>query len=92
MRQAAGALHLERVEGSAASAALVGDAGDAELLVRPGGLRISNRAEASADYAIRVPAGVDRLLVRIGREPLREIAVRADGDVAVPVGRAEERR
>lgn len=68
-RQAAGVLRIERADGPDASAALVGDPGDAELLVRPDGLRIGNRGTAGADYIVRVPAAVTRVLLRIGREP-----------------------
>lgn len=90
-RQQAGSLVLARVSGSEASAAIVGDPGDAELLVQPEGLRIGNRAAAQADYLVRIPPGVSRVTLRIGREPARQLDVPRDYDVQVPVGPGTDR-
>ena len=90
-RQAAGTLRLVRAPGADASAALIGNPGDAELLVRPDGFRIGNRLSASADYVVRLPSGVTRVLLRIGREPARQIDVPTDADVAVPISPRADR-
>lgn len=90
-RQAAGLLRVERADGPDASAALVGDPGDAELLVRPDGLRIGNGRAAAADYVVRVPAGVTRVVLRIGREPARQLAPPTESDLEVPLGRRADR-
>jgi hypothetical protein len=85
-RQASGVLRVERAEGTGASAALVGDPGDAELLVRPDGLRIGNRRMASAEYVVRVPATVTRVVLRIGREPARQLAPPLETDLGPAAG------
>jgi len=90
-RQAAGTLRLVRADGMSASAALTGDPADAELLVRPAGLRIANRPEATADYTVSVPAGISRLTVRIAREAARDVVLPSDGAMVVPVGAAPRR-
>ncbi len=91
MRQRAGTLVLSPVGGTEASAAIMGDAADAELLVRPDGVRIGNRPAAHADYVVRVPPGVSRVTVRIGREPARQIEVTREFDVQLPVGPRADR-
>jgi hypothetical protein len=90
-RQAAGTLRLARAPGAEASAALIGNPGDAELLVRPDGLRIGNRAGASADYVVRLPAGLTRVMLRIGREPARQLAPPTETDLDVPLGLRADR-
>jgi hypothetical protein len=91
VRQQGGTLVLAPVGGIEASAAIMGDAADAELLVRPDGVRIGNRASAQADYVVRVPPSVARVTVRIGREPARSVDVPREYDLRVSVGPRADR-
>jgi len=77
-RQATGTLRVVRAEGPNASAAIIGDPADAELFVRHDGLRIDNRRLARADYVVRLPASVRRLVVRIADEPARGLSPGAE--------------
>jgi hypothetical protein len=94
VRQAGGRLRLERGTGPSVTAALIGDAEDAELRVFPDGVRIANRAEATADYAIRLPAGVTSVVIRIGGETPLRLPALAEGEgasvrVSAPGGRRD---
>lgn len=90
-RQQAGTLTLAPVGGVEASAALMGDPSDAGFVVRPDGVRIANRADARADYVVRVPPGVGLVTLRIGREPALRVDVPREYDVQVPIGPRRDR-
>lgn len=65
-RQAAGAVLLERSAGPNATAEVVGGTGGADLLVLPAGLRIQNAPGSAAEYRVSVPAGIERVRLRVG--------------------------
>ena len=67
-RQASGRIVIERAAGISASAEVQGTASGAELQVLPTGLRIVNNPSATADYVVRVPATIQRVQLRLGRE------------------------
>lgn len=63
--QAGGELVLRVEDGAQASVQIVDGAGEM-LLVLPGGVRVHNSAASTADYSVRVPAGLEAVRVRIG--------------------------
>lgn len=67
-RQASGRIVIERATGMSASVEVQGAAPSAELQVLPTGLRIVNSPAATADYLVRVPATIQRVQLRLGRE------------------------
>jgi hypothetical protein len=72
--QAEGALVLGVGQGSSVTANAVGDAVD--IVVLPSGLRIQNRPDAGANYAVNLPPHLREVRVRVGEA--REIVYRMD--------------
>ena len=62
--QSQGELIVDRRDGEQAAAELIGDPSDADLMVRSGSLRISNRDGATASYRVSLPASVRTVTVR----------------------------
>jgi hypothetical protein len=80
--QAGGTLTIETTTGEAASAALTGGRGEAELVVLPDGLRIVNDSLSSASYLVKVPARLARIEVGIAGRATRVLVPPASGAVA----------
>jgi len=80
--QAGGTLTIETTTGKAASAALTGGRGEAELVVLPDGLRIVNDSLSSASYLVKVPAGLARIEVGIAGRVTRVLVPPASGALA----------
>jgi hypothetical protein len=70
-RQAGGTLTVETTMGEAASAAVAGGRGEAELVVLPDGLRIVNDSLSSASITVKVPVRLARVEVFIGGRQAR---------------------
>jgi hypothetical protein len=89
-RQASGVVTVVVEDRQTVSAEVAGESGTAEVQVSESGIRIENRAEASARYTVRIPARLSRLTVQIGREAPRTLRVspaqRWDVDLAVRTG------
>jgi anti-sigma factor RsiW len=64
--QEGGSLTLRVSDTRSASARLIGDNGELDVVVLPASLRIANHAAATADYEIVVPAHLTSLRVRVG--------------------------
>jgi hypothetical protein len=64
--QAGGSLTLLVSDTRSASARLIGDDGELDVMVLPAALRIDNHTAATADYEIVIPAHIRSLRVRVG--------------------------
>jgi hypothetical protein len=72
--QEKGQLVLRLVEGGVATARVQDGIGDLDIMVLPGTLRIENHYQVDAHYEISVPAGLQRLRLRVG--DAREMVIR----------------
>ncbi len=85
VRQASGILTVETVESPDASVAA--SRAGAEFVVMPDGLRIVNDPADSAGYLLRLPAGLSRVTVLVGREDARVFHPGSGTRIALDLGR-----
>lgn len=81
--QRGGRLVVRLHDGPLATATVVD--GGAELLVRPGGLAIGNAPESESSYVVTVPAGLERVVIRLGG---RQVDAFRPGDLPPPLERS----
>jgi hypothetical protein len=67
--QRAGSLTLSLAAGASVSARAVNTTDTVDIVVLPSGLRIENRLEASANYAVTVPRNLREVRVKVGDAP-----------------------
>jgi hypothetical protein len=79
--QSGGTLTIETTPGEAASAAVSGGHGEAELVVLPDGLRIANDRGSSASFLVKVPVRLPRIEVDIAGRVTRVLVPPAGGGV-----------
>lgn len=76
--QAGGDLLLQTLDIDRASAQIMNSSSES-MLVLPRGLRIENAASSLASYRVTLPAGVRRVMLRVGDSAPRVITVGAEG-------------
>jgi hypothetical protein len=67
--QQQGSLTLSLAAGASVTARAVNTSDPVDIVVLPGGLRIENRPEASANYAVTVPRNLREVRVQVGEAP-----------------------